>query len=52
MAYKWETNRIKRRTPDKKRKFWCGGCDANLVGRDKKCGVCGKRNSKGKRQDK
>lgn len=23
--------------------YWCGGCDANLIGPDEKCRVCGHR---------
>jgi len=43
------SNREKSRKP-RKNKFWCFGCDAQLVGNFRKCPVCGYRN--GKKRDK
>lgn len=37
------TNRQKRLAP-KRVKFWCWGCDAQIVTNWKKCPVCGTRN--------
>ena len=34
------TNREVTKQPTKK-KFWCGGCDASLIGVSGKCKVCG-----------
>lgn len=36
----WVTNRDRARAPRSGR-FWCGGCDANLVGKGERCRVCG-----------
>lgn len=30
-------------------KFWCGSCDANIVGEVGKCKVCGQRTNRKKR---
>ncbi len=30
----------------KKGKFWCGGCDMDLVGEWRKCSTCGRRNGR------
>lgn len=38
-------NRIKSHSMSNKDKFWCGGCDANLVGSQGKCSNCGTLNS-------
>lgn len=45
----WITNRQRKLQP-KQGKFWCWGCDAQLVHDWKKCPVCGTRN--GKRRNK
>lgn len=39
----WLNNREKKRL-FKSGLYWCGGCDANLVGDWKKCEVCNRRN--------
>ena len=47
MEYKM-SNRDKVKAP-KRGWFWCS-CDRQLVGEDRKCLVCGKRNSKVKKR--
>lgn len=44
----YSSNRDKAKQPHKSI-FWCM-CDLNQVGSDKKCEVCGRRNSKKKRR--
>lgn len=36
----WKNNRYHKTKP-KLGIVWCGGCDRNLVGRGRKCDVCG-----------
>lgn len=36
-------NRTMRRLPRSHNRFWCGGCDANLVYASETCQVCGSR---------
>lgn len=36
----WESNRDMKRKP-KKGKFWCPGCDLNLISENRKCKICG-----------
>lgn len=38
-------NREKSRAP-KRGRFWCRGCDRQLVGEWEKCPVCGTRNNR------
>ena len=40
----WMTNRERKLQP-KQGKFWCWGCDCDLVHQWKKCRTCGTRNS-------
>lgn len=41
----WMSNRDKTLLP-RKTKFWCSGCDGNLVPPWHKCEVCGHRNGR------
>jgi hypothetical protein len=34
----------------RKSKFWCGHCDAQIVGEVGKCNVCGKTNKKNRKR--
>ncbi len=40
-----KSNRIRSKSADKKGKFWCEKCDANLIGIIGKCSNCGFINS-------
>lgn len=45
------TNRDKSRNA-KLGKFWCISCDAQLIGKEKKCPVCGKYSNRQKHKKK
>lgn len=35
------TNRQKKKKPKSDKRFWCGGCDREVVSENEKCPVCG-----------
>ena len=35
------TNREKKKKPKSDKRFWCGGCDRQIVAENEKCPVCG-----------